>query len=141
VQFETSVDIEASSDIVWGILVDVGRWPEWTESVQEVRWLGEATLSPGSRVRIKQPRMSSLVWEVSGYEPRASFTWRNTSPGVTTVGTHVITERGGDRVTVTLGIQQSGVLARVIGLLTGARTKRYVQMEADGLKKRAEAAP
>jgi hypothetical protein len=39
---------------------------------------------------------------------------------------------------VTFGIRQSGALAPMIALLTAARTKRYVQMEADGLKRRAE---
>ena len=41
---------------------------------------------------------------------------------------------------VTLGIHQSGPLAPIVALLAGGRTKRYVQMEADGLKTRCEAA-
>ena len=43
-----------------------------------------------------------------------------------------------DRVTVTLTLDQEGFLAPVVWRLTGSRSRRYVQMEADGLKRRCE---
>ena len=136
--FKTTIEINAPPDRVWDALVDVETWPEWTASIREVKGLDGAVLAFGSRVRIKQPRMPSLVWEVSEFEPTTSFTWRSSSPGVTTVGSHVVTATTTNRVTVTLGIHQSGPLAPIVRLLAGARTRRYVQMEADGLKKCAE---
>jgi hypothetical protein len=42
-------------------------------------------------------------------------------------------------VAVTLGIRESGPLAPVTGLLLPGLIRRYVQMEADGLKHRCEA--
>src|ERR1022692_3641959 len=89
--FKTTIEINAPLDRVWDALVDVETWPEWTASIREVKGLDGAVLAFGSRVRIKQPRMPSLVWEVSEFEPTTSFTWRSTSPGVTTVGSHVVT--------------------------------------------------
>jgi len=44
-------------------------------------------------------------------------------------------------VAVTLGIRQSGPLARVIGLLMAGTARRYVRTEAAGLKQRCEQAP
>jgi hypothetical protein len=41
-------------------------------------------------------------------------------------------------VPVTLSLDQQGFLAPVVSRLTGARIRRYVQMEADGLKRRSE---
>jgi uncharacterized protein YndB with AHSA1/START domain len=138
-KFETTVQIDAPPDIVWDTLIDVDHWPEWTDSIQQVTWLDGTTLKSGNRVRIKQPGMPSLVWEVSEFEPDASFAWKCASPGVTTLGTHMVMKTADDRSSVTFGIHQSGVLAPIVSLFTGPRTKRYVQMEADGLKKRAEA--
>jgi uncharacterized membrane protein len=139
VHFETTVGIAAPRDKVWGTLVDVSHWPDWTDSVRQATWLDDTGMAPGGRVRIKQPGMPALVWEVSELEPGVSFSWRSVSPGITTLGTHALQETGDARVTVTLGLHQSGALAPIIGLFTAARSRRYVQMEADGLKKSSEA--
>ena len=137
-RFETTVEIDAPQDAVWNTLVDVERWPEWTASMTEVKRVDGEVLAPGSRVRVKQPRMPALMWEVTELAPGRSFTWRSTSPGVTTVGSHLLTSAASDRVAVTLGVRQSGALASVVALLTSGRTRRYVQMEALGLKTRCE---
>ena len=137
--FETTVEIDAPVDRVWDILVDVERWPEWTASMTNVERLSGSALVKGATARIKQPRMPSLVWEVTEIEAGASFTWRTSSAGVTTVGSHVIRPAVNDRSAVTLGVDQSGPLAPLTGLLTSRLTRRYVEMEARGLKQRCEA--
>lgn len=136
--YEQKVEIDAPQSVVWEVLADVSRWPEWTESVAKVSRTDNSALAAGSRVRIKQPRMPSLVWEVFDLEPGTSFSWRSASPGVAAVATHLVEPAEGARVAVTLGITFSGPLAPLTGLLTGARTRRYLQMEADGLKSRSE---
>jgi hypothetical protein len=83
--------------------------------------------------------MPSVVWEVTELDPGQSFTWRSKSPGVMTVGTHLVRETASNGTAVTLGIHQSGSLTWLIGLLVGSRVRRYVQMEADGLKRHSEA--
>jgi hypothetical protein len=40
---------------------------------------------------------------------------------------------------MTLAIEQTGALSGLISLLLGKRTRQYVRMEAEGLKKAAEA--
>ena len=137
-QFETTVEIDATPEDVWAVLVDVPRWPEWTDSMNEVGWLDGATARVGSRARIKQPGMPALTWTVTELADGQSFDWQTSSTGVRTVGTHTVTASGDGHSALTLGLRQSGPLAGLIGALTGSRTRRYVQMEADGLKQAAE---
>lgn len=139
-QFETTVQIDAPVEAVWAALVDVRRWPEWTESMQDVGWLDDDSLRVGARARIKQLGTPALTWTVTELDEGRAFAWEASSPGVTTVGTHAVSAAGEHGSRLTLGLQQSGALAWLIGAFTGARTRRFVQMEADGLKRAAECA-
>ena len=135
---ETSIEIAASPELIWSTLSDVERWPDWTRSVSDVERLDAGDFGAGSRARVKQPGMPRLVWEVTEYVPGKVFSWASKVPGVTTTGGHRLVVDQGDRVTVTLTLDQEGFLAPVVWRLTGSRSRRYVQMEADGLKRRCE---
>jgi uncharacterized protein YndB with AHSA1/START domain len=137
VDYELSVEIDAAPDEVWRVLTDVERWPEWTPSMTRVERLDQGAFQVGSTARVKQPRFPPTVWRVTELEPGQSFAWTASGPGVTTVGGHRITPRG-NGVEVTLSIRQTGPLAWVFGLLASGLTKRYVQTEANGLKRRSE---
>ena len=76
-ELRTSIDVAAAPDRVWAVLVDVERWPEWTESVTSVRLLGTAPLAVGSRAEISQPRIPTGTYTVTAVEPGRSFTWGN----------------------------------------------------------------
>lgn len=138
--FETSVDIAAPAERVWAVLVEVERAPEWTASMTAVKLLGDGPLAVGSRVRIKQPRLPPVVWEVTSLEPGRSFSWRARGPGFTTIGEHRVTAEGPERASATLGIRRTGPLAAVADLAFGRVDRRYVTMEAEGLKGQSEAA-
>jgi uncharacterized membrane protein len=145
---ETSIEIAASPDLIWSTLSDVERWPEWNPSVTEVERLDAGELGVGSRARVKQPGMPRMVWAVTEQIPGELFIWMSKMPGVTTTGGHRVApgtsggESGedvpGDRATVTLSLDHEGFLAPLVWRLTGSRTRRYVQMEAEGLKRRCE---
>ena len=137
-QFETTVEIDAAPEDVWAVLVDVQRWPEWTDSMQEVSWLDDATPTVGSRARIKQPSTPALTWTVTELDPGRSFSWETSSIGVRTLGSHALAPIGDGRSRLMLGLHQSGALGGLIGALTGSRTRRFVRMEAEGLKRAAE---
>jgi uncharacterized membrane protein len=138
-QFETTVTIDAEQQDVWAALVDVEHWPEWTESMNEVRWDDGSAVAVGNRALVKQPSLPTTRWTVTELDEGSAFSWQTSSPGVRTLGTHGITPGGDGGTTLTLGIQQSGALAGVVAALFGARTRRYVRMEAEGLKAAAEA--
>jgi uncharacterized membrane protein len=138
--FETSLGVAAPAERVWAVLVDVERAPEWTASMTEVRLLGDGPLAVGSRVRIKQPKLPPIVWEVTDLDPGRSFSWRAGGPGFTTIGEHRVTSEGPRRAMATLGIRRTGPLAGVADRLFGKVDRRYVTIEAEGLKRRSEAA-
>ncbi len=138
-RFETTIEIASPPERVWSTLLDVARWSEWTESVSEIRWASGGDLAVGATARIKQPKMPALRWEVSAVDAGRSFTWWTKSPGVKTVASHALEPLDGGRTRVTLGIDQSGPLAGLVGRLAAGQTRRYIQMEADGLKRTCEA--
>lgn len=139
--YEHTVDIAAPPEKVWEVLTDVERWPDWTASVSKVERLDSGKLRVGSSARVKQPGLPSLVWLVTALVPGRSFSWAARSAGVTTVAGHrVDAAGGGGGLTVTLSVRQTGLLAPLVALLASGRTRRYVQMEASGLKRWCEGA-
>jgi uncharacterized protein YndB with AHSA1/START domain len=146
-EHEETVTIAAPVEKVWAVLADVERWPEWTASMTTVAPQGDAPLAVGSQVRIKQPGFPAVVWTVDEWQPPDRFSWSASSPGVHTVADHELTPSPADdpdpagppTTTVTLRIRQTGPLAWLLTLLTSRRTRRYVAMEAQGLKTRSEA--
>ena len=135
--FETTVEIAAPPDRVWGILADVDRWPDMSPSITRVERVDGTALAAGAQFRIKQPRMAAMTWRVTAFDPGRSFEWETDNPGIRTVGTHKLRETVSG-TEVTLGIEHSGLLAPIIGRLTERRTRRYVGMEAAGLKHLSE---
>jgi uncharacterized membrane protein len=139
VSYQHSVTIEAPAEHVWSELIDVERWPESTVSMTSVERLDPGPFQLGSRARIKQPKFPPLVWTVTDSQPRREFTWRTSSPGATTIATHVLTPGPGNAVTVSLSIARTGLLAGLLGVLTAGITRKYVDLEAAGLKRVCEA--
>jgi hypothetical protein len=135
--FHLTIDIDAPPERVWAVMSDVERWHEWTPSITSVVRLDDGPLRVGSRARVKQPRLARSTYEVTLCEPHRGFEWVTTSAGVTGIGTHWIEPvDGGSRVT--LGVEFRGALAGLIGWLFGGLTTRYIALEAQGLKRRAE---
>ena len=137
---ERVIDIAAPREQVWATMTDIERWPEWTASVRSVERLDGGPFAVGSRVRIRQPRFPAAIWTVTALEPGRYFEWRSPAPGLLSVGGHRV-DAAGDRASrVTLSLAWSGPLAPVMRLLFGKLSRRYVEMEARGLKRRCEAA-
>jgi uncharacterized membrane protein len=135
---ECGVAIDAPAEVVWEVFSDVERWPEWTASVTKLVALDGPGLAVGKRFEIKQPRMPRLVWEVTEVTPGASWTWVQRSPGGTTVARHVVTAEADRRTEVRQQLEQRGPMGSLVGLLMRKMTRRYLNLEAVGLKARSE---
>jgi len=137
-KIEVSVEILRPAESVWPVLIDVERWPEWTASITKIERLDQAAFGPRSTVRIRQPKLKTVVWRVTEFRQGRLFTWETQSAGVSTIARHTIqpSEHG---CIVTHTIEQKGWLAWLLRPLLMGITQRYVRMEALGLKKRCEA--
>jgi uncharacterized membrane protein len=135
---EVTIDIQAPSTAVWETLIDVERWPEWTQSVKRVQRLEAEPFGVGSTARVEQPRLRPMVWKVTEFDPEHSFIWAATSAGITTVGAHGVSPSADGGVRVSLAFHQTGALAALLTPFIGDMTRRYLQMEANGLKQRCE---
>ncbi|MBO2446574.1 SRPBCC family protein [Actinomadura barringtoniae] len=138
--FEITVEIKASAETVWNVLTDVETWPQMTDSIEKVEIQGSGPFGKGSTARVKQPRLPAAEWTVTDFETGKNFTWASKSPGVTTTAGHVLTEQPGGTVTVRHILDQTGPLAPLTALLLGRLSRRYVEMEAQGLKRKSESA-
>lgn len=135
-----TVEIAAPAERVWEVLIDVVRWPEWTETVTSVTRLDEGPLRPGSRARIDQPKLPETEYVVTELHPGRSFIWVATGPGVTTTARHDVESLPGGSSRVTLAVVQAGWLGSVMGRFYRGLTERYLANEAAGLKARSEGA-
>jgi len=128
---EVTTPVQASAERVWAVLSDVEGWPSWTASVQQV--VLDGPLAVGAVAKVRQPKLPPTAWTVTEVVPGRSFTWESKVPGSHAIGEHEITATGDGACEVRLSLEQRGPLGRVIGRLYRGLTRRYVQMEADGL--------
>jgi uncharacterized membrane protein len=133
--FSISIDVPAPQPLVWSVMADVERWPEWTESVARVKMLSPGPLRAGSRVRIHQPQLPPAWWQVTELNPGAGFTWISRAPGVRVTARHTVEETdAGTRAT--LSIRYEGLVGKLLARWVGELNARYLNMEASGLKAR-----
>lgn len=137
-EHEHSIEIDAPAPEVWKVLVDVTSWPSWTESMTSVERLDQGRFALGSKAKIKQPGLPTATWEVTSFEPGKAFVWESRTPALQSVGSHRVVPKG-KSCTVHLRFATSGPLAGFFALFTSRLVRKYVGMEAAGLKRRAEA--
>jgi hypothetical protein len=107
--------------------------------VTSVALLAKVPFDVWSQARLRQPRLPVAIWTVTAFEPEHYFAWQTNVLGVRTVAGHRVEATGSQSTRVTFSISWRGLLAPLIGLLYRQRSRRYVGMEAQGLKQRCEA--
>src|SRR6476646_653746 len=133
-EISVSTEIESSPNAVWPVLIDVERWPEWTPSISRVERLDRSPFGMGTRVRIYQPKLKTMVWQVSEFKPGRQFIWEARSRGIFVVASHEIQAIARGASVVMLNVRQTGWLSPVVHFLFSDLTRRYMRMEAEGLK-------
>ena len=131
-----SVAIDAPLEIVWSVFTDVERWPTWASSFTSVELI-DGPMRLGAKARIRQPGLPTVVWQVTQWDPGHSWTWTAKSPGARTDASHVLT-RAGSGTVAEQSIVSSGPIGRLAAFVWRSLTRRYLAIEAAGLKQRCE---
>jgi hypothetical protein len=76
---------------------------------------------------------------VTALEPGSVFIWEQRQPGSTVTAHHECARLPDGGTRVELRVAMTGAVGQVVGRLYRKLTKRYLAMEAAGLKLRAEA--
>lgn len=71
----SSTMVAAPVDVVWPILVTVAHWPRWGPTVTAVD-CDVATISQGTRGRVRTPVGVWLPFEVTHVETQRCWSWR-----------------------------------------------------------------
>lgn len=137
-RFEDVTEIAADAERVWAVLIDVQRWPEWTTSVSRAERGEQGPFAVGATARLTQPKLRPAVWRVTELAAQREFVWVSETPGVRTTAEHRLLPLPDGRTRVELAMSQSGPLAGLIGWLYGGLLRRYLRLEAEGLKRRSE---
>lgn len=150
--YERSFSVSATPDVVWSVMADVEHWHTWTESIRSIEIVDGTdsanstdqadsanAMGLGSTATVRQPGFPAATWTVTEWVPGCSFTWESPAPGLHSVGVHAVHADTDNTSTVTLAIHQTGVMSGLMGVLFGRRSRRFVDMEADGLRARVEA--
>ncbi len=136
--FRQEIRIDAPQSRVWTILADLEGWSSWTASIDSVEVVGARPVGRGSEVIVCQPKLPKARWKVTAWDPPRGFVWVSEGPGFRTTADHILDEQG-DATKLTLTVAIEGWLGALLAPLVGGRTRRYLGMEAAGLKQRSEA--
>lgn len=137
--FETSIEIDAPPQRVWDVLSAIEAWPQHVATVDEVEPLTPAPIGRGSRVRLRQPKLPEGTWEITAWEPPFSFEWTQKATGATSVAGHRIEALGAGRSRLTLTLDMRGVFIALMGRFYEKLTNEYMTVEAEAMKRAAEA--
>lgn len=141
-RIRAEVEIEAPAERIFPILTDLAAYPEWNPFTPRV----ESSLRPGEpihlHVRLRGPRLSHRVEQVSANEPPARLCWRmklGASWLLAGERCQELTPLGPGRTRYRNEEIFRGCLAPLVSWLYGSILQRGFDDVALALKKRAEA--
>ena len=134
-RIDHALEIQASSQEVWSVLIDVERWPEWTPTMETVRRLDDGPFRLGSSASIKQPQLPEAVWRVTAFTPGRQFTWETHVRGMRMIGSHELVDSPAG-CTSRLMLEVSGLLAWILWPLVRRNSRRAMETENSRLAER-----
>lgn len=131
------IAIEAPPAAVWEVLSNLGDWPTWVPTVEDVQPRLDAPVE-GATVTVKQPRRGPVTYTVAEVQPGRRFRWENSGLGVLQWADHIVTPRTDGTSEVELSFAMTGAIGTVLSALASRRISSMVDAEAVALKYRVE---
>ncbi len=139
-RFENSIEIEAPQQRVWDVLSALEAWPQRIETVDIVELLTPAPITNGRCVRLKQPKLPEGTCDITVWDAPSYFEWTQRTGGTTSVAGHRVEALGEGRARLTLTLDLRGFLIPIIAVFYKKLTDRYMNLEAEDMKRAAESA-
>jgi hypothetical protein len=142
-QVETSIEIDATPERVWGILTDFASWDAWNPTIHRLRGRPEVDAKVDFMIRLGK-RWLPIRAKVLRVDSERELCWRGPSAAALTpifAGEHyfAIEPLGADRVRFVHGERFSGLLLPVLWRRLEPMLLRGYSKANEGLKRRAEA--
>lgn len=135
---ERTFTVDAPPDVVWEVISDIEGWPNWTTTARSAKRLEDGPLRTGASAKMKIVGAGAAgVWKVTSVHEGREFVWENRAGGVYSVAGHTI-EPEGSGSKVRLWIEQSGLMATLIGWYIRRVSNRNLDIESAGLKRESE---
>jgi uncharacterized protein YndB with AHSA1/START domain len=134
---EITVEIAAAPAEVWAVTTDVEAWPTWNPAMAAVRRQDSGPIRTGSSAIVIQPKLRPATWTVREARRGESFVWDTAGPAYVVTAAHEITPRG-EGSSLRLHVSMTGPLSPLVWVVTGGVVRRYLDLEAQGIKQRCE---
>jgi uncharacterized protein YndB with AHSA1/START domain len=128
------VEIAASPDVVWDVLTQIDRWPNWNPAVESSS--AEEGVEEGSRFRWKAGP-GTIRSTIQDMEKPWRIAWTGTSFGIKAIHVHTFEPRDGKTV-VRTEESYDGVVAHLFRRRLQRTLDRALQGELQHLKAEAE---
>jgi hypothetical protein len=131
------VEIRAAVPVVWRLITDVERWPDWTPTVLSLCKTDTGPLTIGTTCRVRQPGLPERLYKVTSLQEQSEMTWETNTAGLRMVASHQVwsTHTGS---CAQLLFSVTGVLAPMVRLLFAQKIDGMVNLEAESLRRAAE---
>jgi hypothetical protein len=137
-EFKASNEIKAAPEVIWQILTDASKYPDWDPGIIKI----DGTIARGQQLTLYTKADPKRAFKpiVIAYEPNRKMIWRSGMPlGLFQGARTFLLEPLGDRVRFTLREEYGGLLLPMIGKSIPDLNPVFAAFVA-ALKKRAESA-
>jgi hypothetical protein len=140
-ELRTEIDIDARPEVVWEILMDFEKYPEWNPFIKSIS--GDSKVDSRLEVRLEPDGGKPMTFEpkVVAADVNRKFAWRGKvlMSGIFD-GQHefILEPVAGGKARFVHREEFSGILVPILWPMLEARTKRGFTQMNEALKKRAE---
>jgi hypothetical protein len=124
---ERSFEVEAPVVVVWGLLADVERWPEWAPHLRSAR-LERSPLGPDVAGRFGLRPFGTARFVMTSWQPPRSWTWQGAAFGIPIAYHHAFEPVDDKRArltwTVELLAERVGIRARLFARIYARNVDR-----------------
>jgi len=128
-QFEHSVVVHASKQVVWQWWTDVEKWPQWDTDLIESAVLGEFAVGTQGRMKVADDALVSFV--ISEVIPEERFSIKIALFGATLSYTYAMTTEEDGSLKIVHGAHLSGLFGFIWRMLLKSKIQKTLTLALD----------